>query len=226
MERILIGIPVLTGAEHCKEAIDRVAYKENVDVLIIDNGAECSVKELILTYVDFPNIHTIRNKENLFVNPAWNQCLDFFLRKNYDRCIVMNSDLIMQEQWSDVCQKRWVTNPDEILLPVMGELHDVNTDIAPAQKVDSGTAGVFITLNRKQAELIYPIPDEIKVWHGDEWIYTILRNKGYETLIPENLLAKHYWSSTVSKVPNIETIIEEDKKQWELIKKKYSLLLG
>jgi hypothetical protein len=128
----------------------------------------------------------------------------------------MNSDLIMQRNWSEVLRNRWKVNPDEILLPVMGGpvTEEVSTEIAPAELVTSGTPGVFITLNRKQAEMIYPIPEACRVWFGDNWIYEILRIIGFETLIPSNLLAHHYWSQTVSKVPGISKIIEEDKIAW------------
>lgn len=225
MDRILVGIPVLTGADHCEETISSVIYKNSVNVLIIDNGAETAVKERLLLYHHLRNFHVIHNEINKYVNPAWNQIIEFFLKHDYDRLIIQNSDLILQKDWDKVCRNRWEVDPDEILLPVMDELHDVDTAIAPAKKVDSGTPGVFITLNRKQAELIYPIPSEILVWFGDLWAFTILRNKGYETLIPENLLDKHYWSSTVSKVPGIGDLIEQDKLQWEIVKEKYLLPL-
>lgn len=231
MDRILVGIPVLTGAAHCKEAIDSVMYKERsnknaaIDLLIIDNGSEQEVKDLIYNPHFLVYGTVIKNEVNQYVNPAWNQIIEYGLRNNYDRIIIMNSDLIMNDGWDIVCRNRWEVNQDEILLPVMDELHDVDTAIAPAKKVDSGTPGVFITLNRKQAELIYPIPSEILVWFGDLYLFTILRAKGYETLIPENLLAKHYWSSTISRVPGISEIIEEDKKQWEIVKEKYLLPL-
>lgn len=219
MDKILVGIPVLYGVHHCRESIESVISKANVSLLIIDNGAEQSVKDLIYYYDKLPNVIVISNRENVFVNPAWNQMIDFFIHSEYDRLIIMNSDLIMNNGWDEVCQKRWEANHDEILLPVIGELYYVDTAIAPATKVYSGTPGVFITLNKEQAKLIYPIPSAIKIWFGDNWIFEILRSVGYETLIPDNLLASHYWSSTIQKVVNAAEIIEEDKISWETLVK-------
>ena len=60
-------------------------------------------------------------------------------------------------------------------------------------------------------ELIYPIPETLKVWFVDNWIFDGLRKLGYKTLVLKNLLTYHSWSQTVSKVKGISEIIEQDK---------------
>ncbi len=211
--KILVAIPVLTGADHCKQAIDSVVNQPGVDLLIIDNGATPEVKDLISSY-NAPNGVCITNEVNRYVNPAWNQSLIYFLNGDWDYICVMNSDLVLREDWVQVVQKRWVINPHEILLPVMNEQGHSGSEVMEAKYVSEATPGVFITLNRKQATMVYPIPEDIKVWFGDQYIYTILRELGYQTVIPPNLCARHAWSSTVSRLPGISEIIEEDKIQW------------
>jgi hypothetical protein len=80
--------------------------------------------------------------------------------------------------------------------------------------VNSGTAGVFIVMSRKMAEIIYPIPEYIKVWFGDNWIYDTLRGLGYRTAVCSDLKAFHYWSKNVSIVKGISQLIEQDKEVW------------
>lgn len=201
--KILVGIPCLFGAVHTKESIESVINES--DVLLIDNGADQSVKDVISKY----NCHKIYNKENIFVNPAWNKIIDFFLNnKSYDSLIIMNSDIIMEKGWSDVLNN---VPTDVIAIPNLGNLEE-NIE------VHSGTPGVFIHLNRKHAKIIYPIPEYCKVWFGDQFIYTVLRNLGYKTIIYHELKANHYHSGSqnVSRVNGISEIIEEDKKYWEL----------
>jgi GT2 family glycosyltransferase len=223
--KILVVIPCLYGAEHTREAIDSVVHQNNVDVLLIDNGAERSVKDLINSYMNFPNPLTcISNRVNLYVNPAWQQGIDYFLScSEYDYLIIMNSDLIMRSDWSENLMARWEAYPNTIYIPQIIQdkefKHGVNShDI----EVSEGTPGVFITLNRNQAEIINPLPTELKVWFGDNWIYEILRGLGYKTIIPNNVVSYHYWSQNVQKVAGISEIIEEDKRQWELIKHRVS----
>ena len=50
MKKILIGIPCLFGAWHTKEAIESVVNYPDVTLLLIDNGAEESVKNVIANY--------------------------------------------------------------------------------------------------------------------------------------------------------------------------------
>lgn len=232
--RILLGIPCLYGGKMCDEAIASVVNKEYVSVLLIDNGAETDVKQVIEKYAQLPNVYVIRNSYNKIVNPAWNQIMEFFLDNiNYSHLVIMNSDIVMQKDWDKVLINRLAENSDEITVPkVIDDKYfssiEVNTLVSEAQKVDSGTAGIFITLNRKQVGIVYPIPEEIKCWYGDNWIYESLRALGYETVIPNNLLCYHAHSQTVQLVKGISEIIEEDKRQWankvepmmlELIKK-------
>lgn len=222
-EKILVAIPCLTGAIHVKECIDSVIGKENVDVLICDNGATQEVKDVISSYGE--KIFVLRNEKNIYVNPAWNQFLNYFLsNKQYSHLIIMNSDLIMQKDWDKVLRNRWAINSDEIILPIMTQdktlmYKDVDSSLSEAQIVFEGTAGVFITLNQRQAPIVYPINESILVWFGDNWIFSILRALNYGTIIPNNLFSYHYWSATIQKVDGISEIIEQDKVNWEKIAK-------
>jgi len=216
----LVVIPCLYGAEHTREALESISNQKDVHVLIIDNGADNEVKAVIERFSFLTNVYVIRNKENVYVNPAWQQGINFFLGYDaYTHLIIMNSDLIMQKDWAEVLRNRWAVDPDEICIPNMIKSKHVNeepidTALTHSLRVHEGTAGVFITLNRKQCEMINPLPIECKVWFGDQWIYEILRGVGYKTVIPENLISYHYWSQNVSKVKGISEIIEKDKEAW------------
>lgn len=218
--KILVTIPCLYGPDHTRKSINSVIGRENVDVLLIDNGAEKSVKDALMHYFDEKDhVHLIHNEKNIYVNPAWNQAINDFLScPEYDYLVIMNSDLIMQSDWNEVVTNRWNLEPDEILIPTLSDNlpYKVNTGKGPSQIVHEGTPGVFITLNRKQAEMIYPIPSELKVWFGDNWIYDILRLVGYKTVIPVNLMANHFHngSQNVQRVEGISEIIEGDKVNW------------
>ena len=219
--KILVGIPVLYGPKHCREAIESVIDNENVTVLVIDNG---SGPDMIDMLSSFPvskykgKLVIIRNPENVYVNPAWNQILEYFLDRDdeYDELLIMNSDLVMCKDWYEVLKKHLTLFPQNIPIPHIttnkNELGIVNKS-QEVTHVFEGTPGVFICLNQVHASLIYPIPREIKVWFGDNWIYETLR-KWYSTVILSNLVAYHSGSQTVSRVPGISELIEQDKIEW------------
>lgn len=227
---ILVVIPCLYGPGHTKEAIESVINKPGVDILLIDNGAEPSVKQVIDHYdLNYHYVHVIHNQENIYVNPAWHQGIEFFINSpDYDYLVIMNSDLIMHQYWAEIASNIWASDPDAILIPQMTQDKNFRFQIEKTTElleVHEGTPGVFITLNRKQAEIIHPLPKECKVWFGDQWCYEILRGCGYRTVIPSNLWAYHYWSQNVQKVAGISEIIEEDKRQWETVKHRKAALI-
>jgi hypothetical protein len=60
-----------------------------------------------------------------------------------------------------------------------------------------GIPGIFITLSREQAKAVYPIPEEIKVWFGDSYLYPLLDASGYSISISHDLLAFHHTSMSI-----------------------------
>ena len=229
--KYLVAIPCLFGAAHTKEAIDSVVNQNGVSVLIIDNGSPADTKEVLNSYQDRDNVHYITHPVNTYVNPAWNDAMLFFkIADSYDYLCIMNSDLIMNKKAFEVMRYNHNFSPDEIYIPVIGDDKVNGTKEVDAasnkNEVHSGTPGVFIVLNKEQVNIVYPIPSEIKVWFGDNWIYDTLRQLGYHTIILDNLLSYHYWSQNVQRVEGISEIIEEDKKQWrEVVEPKMQELI-
>lgn len=215
--KTLVGIPCLYGYEHTYKAIESVV-NHDCTVLLIDNGAEPSVSELLTFYNDnYKNVILIKNKDNVYVNPAWNQIMKLFLSdKSFERLCIMNSDVIMHYQWLDVLSfvEKFIAIvpcPQNTSLDgLKDDICEFNNNFIEAESV----AGIFIALNRKQVELVYPIPNELKVWFGDNWIYDSLRKNGYSTVIVDSLKCFHYGSQNVQRVKGISEIIEQDKLNW------------
>lgn len=221
--RYLAGIPCLYGPEHTKEAIDSIIDKEDVDVLIIDNGADASVKAMLEEYKDRLNLAIIQNPENIYVNPAWNQILEFFIKRPiYDYLLIMNSDLVLHKDWEDVLDKYLSRYPEIIPIPIISDDRNILKREIELKfdytQVYEGTPGVLIILNKTHAQSIYPIPETIKVWFGDNWIYEGLRKLNYSTIVLNNLLSFHSGSQTVERVKGVSQIIEQDKIEWEKLK--------
>lgn len=221
--KILVGIPVITGYKHTMDAINSVLNQPNVELLIIDNNATEDVKHLFTTYEDCINFKVKVNEKNIYVNPAWNQIMEAFLNDytDFDILCIMNSDLTLQNNWSDMLRSLYDNNSNASYLPRMvndcvavERLKEIDINNCEGIETEGGSAGIFITLSRKQVKEVYPIPNEIKVWFGDNWIYDTLRHKNYKTIVAHNLIAFHGLSQTITRVEGIDEIIEHDKVQW------------
>lgn len=217
-ERILIGIPCIVNPHVIKETVQAILYKPNVHIILIDNGADHDVKDLLAHYATYENVNVWNNDKNEFVNKAWNQLMRYFLGSElHDRLIIMNSDLVMHINWNIILDMMWKEGPDLILTPTLvdDKTEMFRSSYRTKEKVDSpNPAGVFITLNKRQCELVHPIPEEIKVWFGDTWIYQILDAFTYKVFAPKSLKAFHHTSESIKRVPGVYEIIEEDKIAW------------
>jgi hypothetical protein len=207
----LVGIPVYLGVGHTIEAIESVGS----DLVIVDNNSEQGIKNYIYNK---KGITVITNSKNEYVNPAWNQIMEYFLEhKEYDVLCIMNSDLILPKGWRGALDVFYSANGS---IPVAECLND-KTKIPEcdlrtfeAERLNGGIAGIFICLTREQCEKIYPIPSYIKCWFGDNWIYDILRMTGDITYLFKNLKVYHAVSQNVSRTEGISRVIEDDKEAW------------
>jgi hypothetical protein len=218
--RLLITIPCLTNGVVLRECVEQVLHKRGITLLLLDNGATDDVKEAIQFYSQYPQVIVKSNPENVFVNPAWNFFIEFFIAGDYDRLLILNSDLTMNVNWFNKALFIWeFIGADYIIVPtISNDKTKMFEEPSPGNQIKviphTGVAGVFITLTKDQAKTVYPIPREIKVWFGDTWIYTILGELGVIFVTTANILAFHHTSTSITSTDGIREIIEQDKLEW------------
>lgn len=214
-------MPIIVNSVVAREAINQIINKEDITVILCNNGGGDEIDQLLTEFKHIENVRLWKRETNTFVNPIWNDFMEYFLTlEEWDHLIILNSDLTLQKDWSDVIRNRWYINPDEIIVAKVSDdkrlmYQDTNVAVTPCTKIYSGIPGIFITLSLKQAYMVYPIPKEILIWFGDTWIYDILILLGETVVVPENLWAFHHHSTSVQRVPKIYEMIEEDKIAWK-----------
>jgi len=221
--KVLIGIPMLYNAHVIRECLDSILGRPDIDILCFDNGAEPEVKDTIRQYqADHQNIIVLSESENIYVNPAWNEIMHFFLNQpQYEYCIILNSDVIMNVSWWNILNACVKSIPEDVIIPTITTnknfVHEpqwIKESGFDSIQIKGGVPGVCIGLHRKQVELVYPIPKAIKVWFGDNYIFGLLLGVGYNIYMPEPFIAFHHGSETVKRVEGITEIIEQDKHAW------------
>lgn len=214
----LIVMPAVKNAHVTREAVDSV-INHDVDIILCANGADQDIIDLFYQYKEMsPRVSVWIEPVNIGVNPIWNKFLDYFIGGNYTHIGIMNNDIILQRQWLD-----YLNQVDSKQVPVCIEVDKdkVKESIDLCQDtttVTEGTNGIFIWLTKEQARIVYPIPEAIKIWFGDNWIHFKLRKAGYPTVIHHNLRAFHQGSVTIQSVDGVSEQIEKDKIEWEKIK--------
>ena len=206
--KILSAVPVLYSYFWTKLCLSRI----NGEVLIIDNDSQENIKELIEPYP-----RKIVNAENIYVNPAWNQAMRYFMKTDFDLLAIISSDVAMMKNWEsfvDAYFDNQIMIPKILTIPA-GDMKKRVTMSSSNKLVTGDNPGVFILLTREMVEKVYPIPETLKIWFGDEWIFKILMNAGHEMRIYESLNCVHGNSRSVEGLgAHGQEVIKQDKKAW------------
>lgn len=220
--RPLIVMPAVKNVHVTREAIDSV-INHDVDIILCANGADYDIVELMHQYkvLKPERVSVWIEPVNIGVNPIWNKFVEHFLRSHYTHIGILSSDVILQKQWLEYLEMWGTDNEQHICVEVDKDKvkESIDFSVSDSFVVTEGTNGIFIWLTKEQAKIAFPIPDGIKIWFGDNWIHERLRRAGYPTVIHHNFRAFHGGSVTLKAMAGTDALIEQDKIEWERIKK-------
>jgi glycosyl transferase family 2 len=202
MARILVGIPCFRLADQVRQCLNSLTP---ADIVAVDNAADQDVKSVLGS---FPNITVLHSPTNEYCNGGWNRILEYGLAREYDIIGLGSSDASLHPGWEPILQERTRDHNDEVWIPRIGKPF-LGTEVC-----QGGVAGFFSFWPRKAAELVYPIPRQLKHWYGDQWCFERARAAGWKVTILNNLCAEHAWSAVTAANPETYAVIEQDKIEW------------
>lgn len=158
---------------------------------------------------DIPKLKHIKEKKNTFVNPAWNKGVS--LAKN-EKIMIVNDDIItdfgdlIDLVYNEITQERGIIG--------LGDgCWDGNNKSFKIAKIDKLSAG-FGCLFFIHKDSYLTIPDDLKLWYGDNWLFEKTNKKPYQIV---NWPVTGELSATVDR-PEFNSLKNDDILIW---KKKY-----
>lgn len=215
--KILCLIPFFADPEialHCYQSFQA----EDVDFFLVDDNAKDSVKQMIK---DNNLPINVVNPVDRFATGCWNQAFYYFKKHpEYDCLRIGFSDVIMKEGWKEVLEANW--NGEEAVLATFSRsLEHLNVlsdskGVGTKEETHAGTIADCVFLPRKLVDIVFPIPEAIKLWYNDEYMFTILRSLGYKVVIVSNLHAYHYGSLIIQGqyAKESQDQIAKDQENW------------
>jgi len=166
---ILVGVPCYKDGPMVDRCLQSLR-EPKVQLLIVDNGSGPDVKQVI----DVKGI-VIRNAVNRYVNPAWNQMMQFFLDRpgKYDLLVIANSDLVMTTGWAAKLRAHRAENQQEQI--IFGKIGGQRS------------MGAFFAMTRQSALACCPIPEDILIYGGDDFIFEVNRRVGLAETVAEDV---------------------------------------
>jgi len=206
MDKYTVVIPTIWKSEYTYELLKRLSDSEYVgEIILIDNASELN-KEINIQKV----IH-IKEQENTYVNPAWNKGVNL---ASHNNITIVNDDIIfdVDEYYSYFAQLLEINEFKNI--GFIGS-HSENYKLEKSQnpsfeeydnKTNTGGWGCLFSFHKSNWK---PIPNELKIWYGDNWIHLVsnpilhLRGIKIETKM-----------STSSDLEEMNPIKENDTRIW------------
>lgn len=208
--KFTVIIPTLWRSDLTLDLLSKYDNCISVDeILIIDNAI---VARPQFDFSIYKKIRFIDQKENIYVNPAWN----IGIKEAKNELIAISNDDIL-------------FNPEPVF-KFVSEAEDwgaigmsaLNYNI-PAPKIvtepgaDIGGGWGCLLFVRKSEWI--PIPENIKIWFGDDWIVSMCRKYKRKVLKIRTSEVVKTKMSTSSNIPSLHPVIQNDRIAWSKLAK-------
>ena len=206
MDKFSVIIPTIWKSDYTLELLNRYSECENVEeIILIDNASHLNKS------VNYEKIIHIKEIENTFVNPAWNKGV--LLSKN-DYITISNDDILF-----DVNEYYGLLNQiiEQQPLENMGFIgsHSDNYVIRENKipevelydnKTNLGGWGCLFSFHRKNWK---PIPEQLKIWYGDNWLHMVAR-----PILQLSGINMETKMSTSSDLSEVRVVRDNDTIEW------------
>tara|TARA_R100000654_G_scaffold40902_1_gene66993 strand:- start:2 stop:1243 length:1242 start_codon:yes stop_codon:yes gene_type:complete len=203
-------IPTMWRSMRLLGMLHRLYNSDYVDeIIIIDNDKDSRFS------FDNKKIKLLEQEENIFVNPAWN--LGVNECKNENICI-LNDDVTFDVDEVFGTATRFLSDHPSSCLgvhPVSYQGYNDSIKVAEGSAIAQGW-GCCIFLRK---ESWVDIPDQIKIWFGDNWIVW-----NYEKSFSAAFQISTEMSTT-SNLDELSDVIKQDIEEWYKISN-YSFSIG
>lgn len=197
---ISVIIPTMWKSELIADSLKQLVKHDLVgEIILIDNYEGVTP----IKFIDSKILH-IREGKNTYVNPAWNKGVKL---ARFDKILIMNDDVDTDMSVIDLVYP--------FITPENGMIGSGTTCWKPYYHKDS-TPDVVETRWRTvcygclffiHKESYTPIPDTMKIWFGDDWLF---RKSGKPNYQIQNWFMGGDASQTVNSLP-VSDILQSDR---------------
>lgn len=185
-----------------------------VELFLMDNGSTDNGETSRLMMSARPKYFQ-RNENNESIHKGWNDLARRGISAGADIIIISNNDLIVGPGWLDPVVRELRPGVKRYFLPY----GDVPADdaamrataIANAGKTSRADAGWCMMFHREAIQHWMPIPEELQLWYGDNWIHTKLREQGYTCESLWDCCVHHYTSTSCAARDGFAEIVAKDR---------------
>lgn len=220
--RVAVCVPCWNNLRYTRQMVESVCRNSEghkVFFVFVDNGSNDGTYEYLRSVPGVAKI--IRNPVNVGVNPAWNALLTEALRHEPDVVCLANNDILMGPAWIDAVSMEIAKNDKRYFLPNAQFTNpatfdnDVRRSFPALQGSAQARGGWCLFFHPSAIPLFHPIPEELKLWYGDDWIHHELGKQGYRCEALRATCCLHFVSKTISKYPGMSAQVDRDRQAFQ-----------
>lgn len=200
------------------QSIARNSYPYNLGFFVLDNGSSDGSWEWMNAQLHGRPQMLYRNEGNDSLSGAWNKVLRAGLDCGADLLVLMNNDVIVGPGWLDQVVREYAKGEKTYWLANGGlspENYDERVRAQPKEgRLIPGRAGWCLFFPAAAVREFYPIPTELKLWYGDDWIHWKLAKAGYSCRVAMDSYVYHYGSKTMQTRKDLQPIIDADRETY------------
>lgn len=230
MARVAVCVPCWNQLVYTKrmvESVERNSAGHEVTFILLDNGSTDGTRDYLNRVVSErqrPRDRVIELDANEGVNPAWNHLLGAVFAVDdgsnmFDVICLANNDIVVGPGWLDAPAKALARDANSAYFLANGGPFAERTFEVEAEEMRQrfanqrapGKAGWCFFFTYRHVWRFWPIPHELVLWYGDDWIHYKLANAGFccETLLDCCVL--HFGSKSVAEYPDKVATIQRDR---------------
>lgn len=206
MDKFSVIIPTIWKSDYTLDLLNRYSECEHVDeIILIDNASHLN------NSVNYKKVVYIKEPENTFVNPAWNKGVSIS-KNNY--ITISNDDILFDvNEYYELLKQIIEQHPLENMgmIGSHSDNYSIKDDKTPIielynNKNNTGGWGCLFSFHKKNWK---PIPEQLKIWYGDNWLHMVIRP--ILQLSGINIETK---MSTSSDLSEVRVVRDNDTIQW------------
>ena len=158
--KISVIIPTIWSTDYIYESVEIMSKIDIIDEIIIINNRPSACKRKL----EFDKVKEFSFDENLYVNAAWN--FGVYKSKNEKICI-LNDDVLIDS----LAFYYALFLLDDIKIGVIGisKICFIGATDYKVEKIETRNRGYGTVMFLRKSEYV-PIPEDLKIWFGDDWI--------------------------------------------------------
>jgi GT2 family glycosyltransferase len=201
------------------DSVRRHSSGHDVQLYLMDNGSDDATSAVMQS---FHPRYFRRNPTNDSIHKGWNELTAAACRDGASVVIISNNDLIMGPDWLGPLMRELGKPELRYFLP-NGNFTNITTfeRDAATRRPPPGTrparAGWCMVFPAAAIPLFWPIPEELQLWYGDDYIHRKLSAAGYRCEAVDDCVVHHMLSVSFNERTDHAAIVARDKIIYERI---------